>query len=144
MLIDYSGTLILISHDRSFINQVVTSVLIYEADGRFNEFVGGYDDYKNYKKQLRESVNVETKASVVKRTSEKTKLNFNEQRELSQLPKKIETLEKKIHELQLKMAEPEFYQQEAHVIAEINQQVAADESVLAEFYARWEALEERQ
>lgn len=143
MLMDYPGTLILISHDRAFINQVVTSVLVYEADGRFNEFVGGYDDYKNHKKQLRETVEVKT-TSVVKRTTDKTKLSFNEQRELSQLPKKIEALEKKINELHLKMAEPEFYQQETHIIAEINQQVTADELVLAEYYARWEALEEKQ
>lgn len=142
MLMDYPGTLILISHDRAFINQVVTSVLVYEGKGHFEEFVGGYDDYKNYKKQKV----VEVKAPAAKRTgaSSTNKLSFNEQRELSQLPQKIEVLEKKIHELQLKMAEPEFYQQEAHVITEINQKLATDEAELASYYERWEALEDRQ
>lgn len=143
MLMDYPGTLLLISHDRAFINQVVTSVLVYEGEGQFNEFVGGYDDYKNFKKQNNEKRETKTTTNV-KRNSNSTKLNFNEQRELSQLPKKIEILEKKIHELQLKMAAPEFYQQDVKAIAEINQKLAADESSLAEFYARWETLEERQ
>ena len=143
MLMDYPGTLLLISHDRPFINQVVTSVLVYEGEGQFNEFVGGYDDYKDFKKQNNEKRETKTTANV-KRNSNSTKLNFNEQRELSQLPKKIEILEKKIHELQLKMAAPEFYQQDVKAIAEINQKLAADESSLAEFYARWETLEERQ
>ncbi len=142
MLMDYPGTLILISHDRAFINQVVTSVLVYEGEGRFNEFVGGYDDYKNFKKQQNEKI--ETKTPSVKRSLTSTKLNFNEQRELAELPQKIEVLEKKIHELQLKMTEPDFYQQEANLIAEFNQQLAGEERILTDFYARWEALEERK
>lgn len=144
MLMDYPGTLILISHDRAFINQVVTSVLVYEGEGQFSEFVGGYDDYKNFKKQQRLVVENKVSAPAAKKSVNQTKLNFNEQRELSQLPKKIEELEKKIHDLQLKMAEPEFYQQETQKIAEINQQLATNEANLSEFYARWEALEERQ
>jgi ATP-binding cassette subfamily F protein uup len=140
MLMDYPGTLILISHDRAFINQVVTSVLVYEGKGHFEEFVGGYDDYKSYKKQKV----VEAKTSIVKRTPNNNKLSFNEQRELALLPKQIEALEKKINELQLKMAEPEFYQQDALVIADINQRLAVDEAELATCYERWEALEERQ
>ncbi len=142
MLMDYPGTLILISHDRAFINQVVTSVLVYEGEGSFNEFVGGYDDYKNFKKQTNDKK--ESLATPIKRTINSNKLSYNEQRELAQLPQKIEALEKKIHELQLKMAEPEFYQQDAKLITEINQQLATDERHLAEFYVRWEALEERQ
>lgn len=146
MLMDYPGTLILISHDRAFINQVVTSVLVYEGEGRFEEFVGGYDDYKAYKKQQQKEVQSKPlSAPAAKKTSTNSvKLNFNEQRELSELPKKIEVLEKKINELQLKMAEPEFYQQEVQSIAKINQQMAEDEALLAQMYARWEALEERQ
>jgi ATP-binding cassette subfamily F protein uup len=146
MLMDYAGTLILISHDRAFINQVVTSVLVYEKEGRFEEFVGGYDDYKNYKKQQREVPAV--KAAALKRSSASntpgTKLNFNEQRELAQLPKKIEALEAKINQQHLTMTEPDFYQQEPGILAKINQQLATEESQLAELYAKWEALEERQ
>lgn len=140
MLNEYPGTLMLISHDRAFINQVVTSVLVYDEDGTFNEFVGGYDEYKMQKKQQRD---VGTKSIAVKKSNTSKKLSFNEQRELTQLPQKIETLEKQISDLHIQMADPGFYQQEAPLIAEINQKLAKDEALLAEMYARWEALEER-
>ena len=142
MLMDYSGTLMLISHDRAFINQVVTSVLVYEGEGAFSEFVGGYDEYKTHKKQQKE---VSVKAvAVTKKVDSTNKLNFNEQRELAQLPKKIETLEQSIAQRHLSMADPEFYQQEAALITKINQTLATDEALLAEMYARWEALAERE
>lgn len=140
MLADYPGTLILISHDRAFINQVVTSVLVYEEAGQFNEFVGGYDEYKMHKKQQNREQTVKT--PVVKRNTATNKLSFNEQRELTQLPQKIEQLEEKIAELQLHMADPKFYQQDASTIARINQDLAEDEALLTQFYARWEALED--
>lgn len=140
MLVDYPGTLILISHDRAFINQVVTSVLVYEEAGQFNEFVGGYDEYKMHKKQQqREQV---VKTPVVKRNPATNKLSFNEQRELAQLPQKIEQLEAKIAELQLQMVEPKFYQQDAQLITKINQGLAEDEDLLTRLYARWEVLED--
>ncbi|MFT4058314.1 MAG: ATP-binding cassette domain-containing protein [Legionella sp.] len=145
MLVEYPGTLILISHDREFINQVVTSVLVYEDVGKFSEFVGGYDDYKVHQKQQqkREREVSEKSTSVVKRSSLSSKLSFNEQRELMQLPQKIEQLEKKISGVQQQMAESKFYQQDANTIAKINQGLAADEALLIELYARWESLEER-
>ncbi|KTD74016.1 ATP-binding cassette domain-containing protein [Legionella tucsonensis] len=139
MLIDYPGTLILISHDRAFINQVVTSVLVYEEAGQFNEFVGGYDEYKMHKKQQQRDQIVKT--PVVKRNPAINKLSFNEQRELAQLPQKIEQLEAKIAELHLQMAEPKFYQQDAQLITKINQGLADDEDLLTRLYTRWEALE---
>lgn len=142
MLMDYPGTLILISHDRAFINQVVTSVLVYEEEGQFSEFVGGYDEYKMHKKQQREVV---AKAVLVKRNNNTaTKLNFNEQRELAQLPQKIEKLEQKIADLHLQMTDPKFYQQEAQIITDISQKLASDEALLEQMYARWEVLAERE
>jgi ATP-binding cassette subfamily F protein uup len=139
MLVDYPGTLILISHDRVFINQVVTSVLVYEEAGQFNEFVGGYDEYKMQKKQQRDA---DVKATAVKRNVTANKLSFNEQRELAQLPQKIEQLEEKVAELQLQMADPKFYQQDTQKITKINQGLAEDEALLTQLYARWEALED--
>ncbi|HAU1274386.1 TPA: ATP-binding cassette domain-containing protein, partial [Legionella pneumophila] len=120
VLADYPGTLILISHDRAFINQVVTSVLVYEENGKFNEFVGGYDDYKKHQLTRNEQ---QTKSPVSKRSSpEKAKnLSFNEQRELSKLPQQIEAVEKKIEALHSQMASPEFYQQDAKIISEVTQ-----------------------
>nr|MBA2650811.1 ATP-binding cassette domain-containing protein [Tatlockia sp.] len=145
MLMEYPGTLILISHDRAFINQVVTSVLVYEGETQFNEYVGGYDDYRIQKKQEREQAAPAAVAKSAKRSSgTSSKLNFNEQRELAQLPQKIEILEQKIAALQLKMAEPDFYQQDAETISLSNQQLAKDEIELSTLYARWETLEERK
>lgn len=144
MLVTYSGTLILISHDRAFINQVVTSILVYEDTGQFREFVGGYDDYKIHKKQQqRERDTINKGVPITKRDLSSNKLSFNEQRELMQLPQKIEQLEKKISELQLQMADPQFYQQDPQIITKINQELAEDEALLTEYYLRWEILEER-
>ncbi|HFD2285635.1 TPA: ATP-binding cassette domain-containing protein, partial [Legionella pneumophila] len=129
VLADYPGTLILISHDRAFINQVVTSVLVYEENGKFNEFVGGYDDYKKHQLTRNEQ---QTKSLVSKRSSpEKAKnLSFNEQRELSKLPQQIEAVEKKIEALHSQMASPEFYQQDAKIISEVTQLLAKEEALL--------------
>ncbi|HAT5055033.1 TPA: ATP-binding cassette domain-containing protein, partial [Legionella pneumophila] len=141
VLADYPGTLILISHDRAFINQVVTSVLVYEENGKFNEFVGGYDDYKKHQLTRNEQ---QTKSPVSKRSSpEKAKnLSFNEQRELSKLPQQIEAVEKKIEALHSQMASPEFYQQDAKIISEVTQLLAKEEALLNQYFARWEELEE--
>ncbi|HAT1971860.1 ATP-binding cassette domain-containing protein [Legionella pneumophila serogroup 1] len=143
VLVDYPGTLILISHDRAFINQVVTSVLVYEGNGQFNEFVGGYDDYKSHQLTRREQ---QAKSPVSKRSSpEKAKnLSFNEQRELSKLPQQIEAVEKKIEVLHSQMASPEFYQQDAKLISEVTQLLAKEEALLNQYFARWEELEEKK
>ncbi|HIG0328418.1 TPA: ATP-binding cassette domain-containing protein [Legionella pneumophila] len=143
VLVDYPGTLILISHDRAFINQVVTSVLVYEENGKFNEFVGGYDDYKSHQLTRREQ---QAKSPVSKRSSpEKAKnLSFNEQRELSKLPQQIEAVEKKIEALHSQMASPEFYQQDAKLISEVTQLLAKEEALLNQYFARWEELEEKK
>jgi len=141
MLGEYNGTLLLISHDRAFINQVVTSVLVWEGEGIFNEYVGGYDDYRNQKKQQRETTSP-TSVKTIKRDNT-AKLNFNEQRELAQLPQKIEKLEQKIAHLHSKMTEPDFYQQDAVKLTEHNKILADYEQELAEGYQRWEELEEK-
>ncbi|HAT8179067.1 TPA: ATP-binding cassette domain-containing protein [Legionella pneumophila] len=143
VLADYPGTLILISHDRAFINQVVTSVLVYEGNGQFNEFVGGYDEYKTHQLTRREQ---QVKSPVLKRSNpDKVKnLSFNEQRELSKLPQQIEAIEKKIAELHLQMASPEFYQQDTKIISEVTQLLAKEEALLNQYFARWEELEDKK
>lgn len=138
MLMDFTGTLLLISHDRAFINHVVTSVLIYEGDGVFHEYVGGYDDYRRFKKQQRESVAPISEAKQSKRTK---KLSYKEQRELTQLPQKIEQLEGEIATLQTKMADPSFYQQDSQEILYASQQLESNEKALKKLYQRWEELE---
>lgn len=141
MLVEYPGTLILISHDRAFINQVVTSVLVYEENGLFNEFVGGYDEYKQHKKQYREAP--VKSAPVVKKVDATNRLNFNEQKELAKIPQQIEKLEQKIAAIHLEMGEPDFYQQDAKIIDSVTKKLAVEEESLAKLFARWEDLEER-
>lgn len=139
MLIEYPGTLIIISHDRAFINNVVTSILVYEKEGQFNEFIGGYEDY-----QLQKKEEITLKTPSIKSRVSSNKLSFHEQRELSKLPLTIEQLEKTIAALQLQIAQPQFYQQENQHITKITQQLAAEEALLASAFERWEALEEKQ
>ncbi len=138
MLMEFSGTLLLISHDRAFINQVVTSVLIYEENGKFNEYVGGYDDYRAAKKQRTSPTPV---PQPTKKRASSAKLSFNEQRELTQLPQQIELLEKQIEEMQLEMTAPTFYQKDNDAISQFNSQLETKETKLAELYERWETLE---
>lgn len=140
MLVDYPGTLLLISHDRAFINQVVTSVLIHEGEGVFKEYLGGYDAYRQEKEKKQPQ---RAKETPVERQKNTLKLNFNEQRELSKLPKQIESHEKSIATLHLDMASPSFYQKDSQEIASFQKKLAEHEAKLAELYARWEELEEK-
>ncbi|KTD83038.1 ATP-binding cassette domain-containing protein [Legionella waltersii] len=144
ILIEYPGTLLLISHDRAFINQVVTSVLVFEGNGQFNEYVGGYEDYKLYKSKLQEQKPkvIQTKATTL--SNPEKKLSYEEQRELSKLPQQIETVEKRIAEIHQIMAKPEFYEQDEKKIAEVTQQLAKQEELLSQFFVRWEFLEEKR
>ena len=135
MLVDYPGTLLLISHDRAFINQVVTSVLVHEGDGVFHEHLGGYDAYCEDKKQKR------TPSMPTERTSHVQKLNFNEQRELSKIPGKIEILEKTIATIHLDMATPSFYQKDTQEITRIQKKLTDLEEQLVKSYERWDSLE---
>ena len=142
IMMDYSGTLLIISHDREFINHIVNSVLVYEGNGHFNEFVGGYEDYCQHKKQQLKKTPAMPQP-LAKKTPNKpqTNLTFNQQRELQKLPKQIESLEQRIAVKHLEMASPDFYKQEASRIAIFQKELNEFESSLASMYARWEELE---
>jgi ABC transport system ATP-binding/permease protein len=144
MLIDYPGTLLLISHDRAFINQVVTSVLVSEGNGVFQEHLGGYDAYCHYKKTKPVAVPVPSRSADVSCRPSAAKLTFNEQRELSALPLEIDELEKKIQQSHLEMVNPSFYQQSSDEITVFQTKLAAFEKTLDQLYARWELLEEKK
>jgi len=143
ILVEYPGTLLLISHDREFINNVVTSVVVYEGLGKFNEYVGGYDDYRNYKKDKQSKTIIEEPKKRNSSASSGLKLNFKEQQELANLPKKIEELEKQIKILQNEMAVPLFYKQDINKVSDFKRKLAENETMLALFYERWESLEEK-
>ena len=146
LLVEYQGTLIIVSHDRSFLNNVITSSLVFEEDG-INEYVGGYDDWLRQRKDLlnannSKSAKLNSNQQVQsKKIQAAIKLSYKEQRELDELPNKIETLEKQQSAIEAVIADPEFYQQEQKII---NDKLAELETVnqkLEVVYARWDALE---
>ncbi len=145
LLLDWQGTLLLVSHDRAFINNVVTSTIAFEGDGILKEYVGGYDDWLRQRPEIVQVVD-ETKASAIKYEARKsvatrTKLSYRDQRELDTLPKRIEQLEKELADLQKEMSSPDYFRQEGEVIAESRHQLEGLERELAAAYARWEELE---
>lgn len=138
ILVDYAGTLLLISHDRAFINDVVTHVLVYEKDGKFHEYVGGYDTYIEQKKTLSKK---STPPPQKQSRSENRKLSFKEQRELAELPKKIEDLEQALTSMQAEMTQKTFYQQPTEQISAFKKILEEKEQLLEELMTRWEVLE---
>ena len=137
MLLEYSGTLLLVSHDREFIDNCVTSTLVFEGGGRVNEYVGGYRDW------LRQKPETPSAAPPTRdKPRRKAQSDPGSQKELRALPGKIEKLEKKIETLHEKLAAPDYYQQEVAVIRTDQQQLRILEDDLAELYRRWEELED--
>ncbi len=143
----YQGTLIVTSHDREFLENIVTSILVFEADRRVHHYVGGYTDWVRRGHALAEREKLEitsTDSSAAKQTGNKQrlKLSYKEQRELDQLPGNIEKLEAKIARLQEKIAAPDFYAGEPgnvqHTLIKLEQESAALEALVE----RWASLEE--
>ncbi|HSB03483.1 MAG TPA: ATP-binding cassette domain-containing protein [Anaerolineales bacterium] len=147
LLLDYEGTLLLVSHDRAFLNNIVTSTLILDGSGEVNEYVGGYDDWHKQVEPLPASQTrpkpdsgtpAETKA---KPKPAVRKLSYKEKRELEELPKRIELLEAEQHALNVKMETPEFYQQQGPVITQAVERLQELQEELSALYQRWAELE---
>ncbi len=141
LLADFKGTLFLVSHDRAFLNRVVTSTIVFEDNNQINEYVGGYDDWLRQKEENEEPLPV---VEVAKEKSKKTrvrKLTFKEKQEFEELPVKIDALETEIAELHEKMADPDFYRTAGKQVAETTARLEELEAELAETYARWEGLD---
>ncbi len=143
LLADYPGTLLLVSHDRAFLNNVVTSTIAYEGDGIFKEYDGSYDDWLRAKSAQSEAEKPTAPKTEKPRrgTDRPRKLSYNEQRELAELPARIEKLETKQAELEAALADPEFYRKAGEEIAEVKARFEELQSELAEVYSRWETLE---
>lgn len=143
LLVEYKGTVLLVSHDRSFLNNVVTSTLAMEGEGMVREYPGGYDDWLS-QRIIKPGASV-PKASTAKSsgTAEKNQPEFSPalQRELKDLLKRIEKVEKGQEELYGLMAEPGFYQKDPQEISRIKLQAEAYSAELAQMYDRWEQLE---
>ena len=144
LLGDYNGTLLLVSHDRAFVDNVVTSTLVFEDAGRVNEYVGGYNDWLRQRKAAAPEVKMNKPANARAAGSVPTpakKLSYKDKHELASLPAQIEALESEQTSLQERINGPDFYQQDK---AAINAGLARLEQLQAELataYQRWEALE---
>ncbi len=145
---DYDGTLLLVSHDRSFLDHTVTSLLVLSGDGRVEEHVGGYSDWARQRAPLAG----DQPPAAAKRSeppprpsgaepAKPRRLGYKEQRELEALPDLIESLEGALAELQARMADPAFYRREPAEISAAKDALTDLESRLAQAYERWEALE---
>ena len=149
-LVEYEGTVLLVSHDRAFLNNVVSSTIVFE-NGNVKEYDGGYDDWirqsqanlttETSKESAKETTKSPGSASKPLSSEPKRKLKFKEQQELSQLPSRIEMIEAAIAEMHAEMAVPGFYQQAGKLIADKQEELVKREAELSAAYARWEELE---
>ncbi|EDN66135.1 ABC transporter, ATP-binding protein [Beggiatoa sp. PS] len=143
-LANFQGTLLLVSHDRSFLDNVVTSTLVFEGNGQVKEYVGGYQDWLRQRKPPQKSPPPKKPTLPSKPTVQKSKtrkLNYKEQRELANLPERIETLETQLVELQALVSNPDFYQSEKASVHQTLAHIKAIEEELQMAYVRWEELE---
>jgi ATP-binding cassette subfamily F protein uup len=141
LLVDYQGTVLLVSHDRAFLNDVVTGTFVLEGQGRVAEYVGGYDDWLRQRKVEAPRSQPAKKEKPTAQSAVKKKLSYKEQKELDSLHVKIEQAEQQLASLHQQMAQPAFYKQAASAITAIAQQAQDTEARLNSMFARWEELE---
>jgi ATP-binding cassette subfamily F protein uup len=151
LLLDYKGTVLIVSHDRAFLNNVVTSSIVFDAPGIVNEYVGGYDDWL----RQRPDFSVEKSAKKENKTAEKPaeskaaetpvnkgkKLSYKDQREYDALPGLIETLEQELEALSAQVNDPAFYQQDEASVQAGLKALSDKEAELEAAFERWEVLE---
>ena len=153
LLLDYDGTLLLVSHDRAFLNNIVTSTLALDGSGQVIETVGGYDDWQRQNEALiaaktdpkprKSAVETPPATEPARKSGYKEKRALESQkRELAELPQRIESLEAEIHALTTAMATPTFYQQDSAEIAQAVDRLKGLQDELAQAYQRWEELEQ--
>jgi ATP-binding cassette subfamily F protein uup len=159
LLQDYAGTVFLVSHDRTFLDNVVTSMIAYEGDGKWQEYEGGYEDYRIQKKRFDEFTQASNASTINKTASKedkkveikpetklsvtKSKLSNKEKAELDKLPNQIEQLEKKQLVLNEQLANPEIYKGEAHLIVTLKNELTQIEEQMTRSMKRWEELLEK-
>ena len=151
ILQQYQGTVLLVSHDREFVNNTVTSSLLFAGEGRIIEIAGGYDDVIAYQQRQQSAVAVQKVTKNTAEVAEQTplqasvnstkKLSYKEKRELEQLPALIEQLEAELETLQAKVNDAEFFKQSSEQTQSTLNLLQQTESKLAQAYARWEQLD---
>ena len=139
-LVDWPGTLLLVSHDRRFLDNVVTSTFAFEGEGKVEEFVGGYEDYLR-QKQAAPVATKPAKRAASDALAKKKKRSFKEEREYKTLPDRIHALEEEQKKLQSALADPEFYKKPGSEIKAAVERVEQIDRELHEAMARWDALD---
>ncbi|MEY8252936.1 MAG: ATP-binding cassette domain-containing protein [Colwellia sp.] len=161
---NYAGTVLLVSHDRDFVNNCVNTCLYFDGTGQINQIVGGYDDVDDYlalkkvqrqnmaegaeqksnqEKQTKNSANIEQSKVSAEPEAKKKKLSFKEARELEMLPEKIDELENLIDSLQAQVNDANFFSQDEKITQKVLNQLAESESNLEIVYARWQELDDQ-
>jgi ATP-binding cassette subfamily F protein uup len=149
-LVEYEGTLIVVSHDREFLDNVVTSILVFEDGGNIKEYVGGYSDWARRGRELTEmdnpdKLNKRAKGKTDGREPRKiSKLSYKQQRELDELPGRIEALEQTIEDLHRQIGELDFYSQAHEITKPILDSLESSSTELEESIEQWTELEELQ
>jgi ATP-binding cassette subfamily F protein uup len=153
LLAEYSGTVFLVSHDRTFLDNVVTEVIVSEGQGVWREYVGGYSDWERVKSEAAKAPATVVKTSSPKATemsssaqiaaSKKVKLSYKEQKELEELPQLIASLEDEQSAITAQLNAPDFYKTNPADARRINARFAEIEDLLLETRHRWERLEAR-
>jgi ATP-binding cassette subfamily F protein uup len=141
LLIDYKGTILLVSHDRAFLNNVVTSTLVFEGNAVINQYIGGYDDWLRQRKVETAAKSKAPAQSTKKPAATAKKLSYKAQRELDMLPAEIERLETEIGAITERMNQPNFYQSDRSVTAAVEKDLSDLQQQLDHCYQRWEELE---
>ncbi|HLS27079.1 MAG TPA: ATP-binding cassette domain-containing protein, partial [Opitutales bacterium] len=148
LLVEYQGTLLVVSHDRAFLNNVATSLFVFENDGRIIESIGGYDDYVRLKERTAPpqlaALKTEKQAKPTRRPARPRRMTNRELRELENLPAQIEKLEQRQKQIAEELADPALYQEGAEGLTEKQSELEEIENELAAAFDRWEELETLQ
>ncbi|OGB24764.1 MAG: ABC transporter ATP-binding protein [Burkholderiales bacterium RIFCSPLOWO2_02_FULL_57_36] len=152
LLEDYAGTVFLVSHDRTFLDNVVTQVIVAEGDGQWREYIGGYSDWERMRPAMQSAQaknaakadsNPANKDGQAKSVPKQKKLSYKDQRDLEELPALIAQLEQEQKALSERLTDPDLYKHQAEEVQRLNQRFAEIDQLLMENLERWETIEAR-
>jgi ATP-binding cassette subfamily F protein uup len=146
LLEDYSGTVFLVSHDRTFLDNVVTQVIAAEGNGAWREYIGGYSDWERVRSApapAKSAGKGEAKSAAKEPAAKQKKLSYKEQRELEELPAMIAKLESEQKAISTRLADPELYSKQPDQVPELNRRFAELDALLLEYLEKWEVIEAR-
>jgi ATP-binding cassette subfamily F protein uup len=150
LLEDYDGTVFLVSHDRTFLDNVVTQVIVAEGNGLWREYIGGYTDWERVRDRpmppavaVKSSAKVEQKAASAAPAVKQKKLSYKEQRELDELPVLIAKLEGEQKTITDQLNDPDLYKRKPEEVKRLNERFAELDGLLLEALEKWEVIEGR-